>query len=208
MSRTSSRPETFSKPDTTSRTNGKQVFTTGEAARLCNLSQQTIIRCFDSGRLRGYHVPGSKTRRIPRADLIRFMRSHQMPLDALGESEMAILMVENEAETVELMRELVASLGGYVLHVAQSAYEAGVMTVQVDPQVVVMNLRMPDFDAAAACRSVRTEFTDAGATVILMANKFRVEELEAFRALGVTGFVRKPIKFEEMSMALRGAATA
>ena len=47
MSRTSSRPETFSKPDTTSRTNGKQVFTTGEAARLCNLSQQTIIRCFD-----------------------------------------------------------------------------------------------------------------------------------------------------------------
>jgi len=29
----------------------KAVYTTGEAATICNLSQQTIIRCFDSGQL-------------------------------------------------------------------------------------------------------------------------------------------------------------
>ena len=32
----------------------KQVFTTGEAARICRLSQQTIIRYFDNGRLKGF----------------------------------------------------------------------------------------------------------------------------------------------------------
>ena len=31
----------------------KTVFTTGEAAEICKVSQQTIIRCFDSGRLEG-----------------------------------------------------------------------------------------------------------------------------------------------------------
>ena len=36
----------------------KQVFTTGEAAEICKVSQQTIIRCFDSGRLKGFRVPG------------------------------------------------------------------------------------------------------------------------------------------------------
>ncbi len=45
---------------------GKQVFTTGEAAEICKVSQQTIIRCFDSGRLTGFRVPGSRFRRIPR----------------------------------------------------------------------------------------------------------------------------------------------
>lgn len=44
----------------------KSVFTTGEAAKICKVSQQTIIRCFDNGQLKGFRVPGSKFRRIPR----------------------------------------------------------------------------------------------------------------------------------------------
>ncbi|MEM9882815.1 MAG: helix-turn-helix domain-containing protein, partial [Planctomycetota bacterium] len=44
----------------------KQVYTTGEAAEVCKVSQQTIIRCFDAGRLQGFRVPGSRFRRIPR----------------------------------------------------------------------------------------------------------------------------------------------
>ena len=50
-------------------TDTKQIFTTGEAAELCNVSQQTIIRCFDQGRLDGFRVPGSRFRRIPRESL-------------------------------------------------------------------------------------------------------------------------------------------
>ena len=52
----------------------KSVFTTGEAAGICNLSQQTIIRCFDNGQLKGFRVPGSKFRRIPREMLVTFMK--------------------------------------------------------------------------------------------------------------------------------------
>ena len=37
--------------------------TTGEAAEVCRVSQQTIIRCFDAGRLKGFRVPGSRFRR-------------------------------------------------------------------------------------------------------------------------------------------------
>ena len=51
----------------------KTVFTTGEAAEICKVSQQTIIRCFDSGRLKGFRVPGSRFRRIPREALLQFM---------------------------------------------------------------------------------------------------------------------------------------
>ena len=43
----------------------KTVFTTGEAAKICKVSQQTIIRCFDNGQLKGFRVPGSRFRRIP-----------------------------------------------------------------------------------------------------------------------------------------------
>ena len=51
----------------------KTVFTTGEAAKICKVSQQTIIRCFDSGQLKGFRVPGSRFRRIPREQLYLFI---------------------------------------------------------------------------------------------------------------------------------------
>lgn len=56
----------------------KRDLTTGEAARICRVSQQTIIRCFDDGRLKGYRVPGSRFRRIPRDSLRQFMKDMGM----------------------------------------------------------------------------------------------------------------------------------
>jgi excisionase family DNA binding protein len=57
----------------------KSAYTTGEAAHICNLSQTTIIRLFDSGVLKGYRVPGSRFRRIPHEDLERFLTEHALP---------------------------------------------------------------------------------------------------------------------------------
>ena len=71
----------------------KKVFTTGEAAQVCKVSQQTIIRCFASGRLQGFRVPGSRFRRIPREELLRFMRQNRIPLDAREGASMRILVV-------------------------------------------------------------------------------------------------------------------
>jgi len=66
----------------------KDLFTTGEAAEICRLSQKTIIRCFDSGRLEGFRVPGSKLRRIPRQNLIQFMKENNIPIDNIEPGRM------------------------------------------------------------------------------------------------------------------------
>jgi excisionase family DNA binding protein len=60
-------------------------YTTGQAARICGCSQQTIIRCFDKGDIEGYRIPGSKFRRIPSKNLYRYMQENDMPLDRFSE---------------------------------------------------------------------------------------------------------------------------
>lgn len=57
----------------------RKVFTTGQAAKICKVAPRTICKWFDSGRLRGYRIPGSQDRRIPRDQLIRFLRDNGMP---------------------------------------------------------------------------------------------------------------------------------
>jgi len=58
----------------------QNTLTTGQAAKLCQVSQQTIIKCFDSGQLKGFRVPGSKYRRIPRGALVTFMQENGIPV--------------------------------------------------------------------------------------------------------------------------------
>src|SRR4051794_39733458 len=92
---------------------GKMVFTTGEAAEVCQVSQQTIIRCFDAGRLRGFRVPGSKFRRIPREELVRFMKDNAIPLDRLGSAKRRILVVDDDEQILELFVDVLARDGRF-----------------------------------------------------------------------------------------------
>jgi excisionase family DNA binding protein len=71
----------------------KSVFTTGEAAEICKVSQQTIIRCFDSGRLKGFRVPGSRFRRIPREALMQFMKDNGIPPDSIDSGKTKVLII-------------------------------------------------------------------------------------------------------------------
>ena len=55
-----------------------KVFTTGQVAKICKVAPRTVSKWFDSGRLKGYRIPGSQDRRIPREYLIRFLKEHGM----------------------------------------------------------------------------------------------------------------------------------
>jgi hypothetical protein len=67
----------------------KTVFSTLEAAKICKVSEQAIIQCFDSGRLKGYRVPDSRERRIPRECLVRFLKESGIPTEDLDSDRIA-----------------------------------------------------------------------------------------------------------------------
>ena len=84
----------------------KAVYTTGEVSRICNISQQTVIRCFDSGKLNGFRVPGSRFRRIPRESLLNFMKEHDIPFDQLDSGKRRVLVVDDDEAIVDMFTEL------------------------------------------------------------------------------------------------------
>src|SRR3954466_7950059 len=100
----------------------KTIFTTGEAADICKVSQQTIIRCFDSGRLKGFRVPGSRFRRIPRDALIAFMKDNVIPPDALGSVKSKVLGVDDDPELVELFVDVLERDGRFEVKTASTSY--------------------------------------------------------------------------------------
>ncbi|HLO40143.1 MAG TPA: helix-turn-helix domain-containing protein [Phycisphaerales bacterium] len=145
----------------------KDVFTTGEAAEICRVSQQTIIRCFDSGRLTGFRVPGSKFRRIPRDELIRFMRANNIPTEIIGGGPACrMLIVSSGIRLQEQVRAAIDADGSMRdrvdLLTATSALEAGLEIASKSPSVICIAGDVPGMDLAVATRmlSARSDRPD------------------------------------------------
>jgi excisionase family DNA binding protein len=133
--------------------NRKEVYTTGEVARICHVAPRTVSKWVDTGQLRGYRIPGSRDRRIPAENLLAFMRAHGIPESGLDEDVCRVLIVgsalSNEAA------EAMNAMGRYEVRSAANGFEAGLLAQQFHPHAIVLNATVSSEEAAAICRKVK-----------------------------------------------------
>ncbi|MFO0827297.1 MAG: response regulator [Phycisphaerales bacterium] len=185
----------------------KQVFTTGEAAEVCKVSQQTIIRCFDSGRLSGFRVPGSRFRRIPRGELIRFMRDNDIPIDALGDDRKRLLIVDDDPQIVAVVRETFRD-DRYDVRTASNGYDAGILTEQFRPDVILLDYMLPDINGSVVCERIRGNPEYAGTRIVFVSGVADESEVQRLMQRGGDAFVRKPFRADELQRTIEKLLTA
>ncbi len=177
----------------------KDLFTTGEAAEICRVSQQTIIRCFDSGRLKGFRVPGSKFRRIPRQNLIKFMRDNNIPLDNLDSGRKKVLVVDDDAEIVELISDILTRDGRFEIKTASSGYEAGMTTQMFRPDLILLDYMLPDVNGNVVCQTIRSNPEFENTRIIIVSGVIKQDEIDQLLRSGASDFVRKPFTISELT---------
>jgi excisionase family DNA binding protein len=177
----------------------KDLFTTGEAAEVCRVSQQTIIRCFDSGRLEGFRVPGSRFRRIPRQNLIKFMRENNIPVDNLESGRKKVLIVDDDAEIVELISDILSRDGRFDLRTASSGYEAGMATQQFRPDLILLDYMLPDVNGNVVCQTIRENPEFQNIRIIIVSGVVKQDEIDQLLRSGADGFIRKPFDIAELT---------
>ena len=176
----------------------KDLFTTGEAAEICRVSQQTIIRCFDAGRLEGFRVPGSKFRRIPRQSLVKFMRDNSIPLDALESGKRKILVVDDDPEIVELIVDVLTRDGKFDVKTASSGYEAGIATQRFRPDLILLDYMLPDVNGNVVCQTIRRNPEFENIKIIIVSGVVKQDEIDQLLKSGAEGFVKKPFNTTEL----------
>ncbi len=182
----------------------KDLFTTGEAARICKVSQQTIIRCFDAGKLQGFKVPGSKFRRIPRESLLKFMKENDIPLDELETGKRKVLIVDDDREIVELMVDILIRDGRFDVKAAETGYEAGVLTQQFHPELIILDYMLPDVNGNVVCRTIRSNPAFENTKIIIISGVVNQSEIEELLKSGAVDFIRKPFNITEVVERITG----
>src|SRR5438552_4130072 len=176
----------------------KTVFTTGEAAEICKVSQQTIIRCFDSGRLKGFRVPGSRFRRIPKDALLAFMKENGIPADALNNGKRRILVVDDDPEIVELFVDVLERDGRFEVKTASSGYDAGMLTQEFNPDLIILDYMLPDINGNVVCQTIRQNPAFEHVKIIIVSGVVNQEEINDLLKAGADEFVKKPFNIEKL----------
>jgi excisionase family DNA binding protein len=183
----------------------KDVLTTGEVAKICNVASRTVSKWFDAGQLEGYRIPGSKDRRIPVDKLIKFMKAHGIPLDGLMSGNTRVLIVDTDEEILTTLKKILSEKTNYEVSTAKSYFAAGFECERFRPHVMLMDLHMTDGEPHEITRFVRNCDDLQVTKVIAMSAKLTDGQAAQLTHNGFDGMLRKPFSVRQVIETIEGA---
>ena len=170
----------------------KDVLTTGQVAQICKVAPRTVTKWFDSGKLKGYRIPGGRDRRIPTRELVRFMKAHDIPTDTLEVGLMRVLVIDSDWEMAETLSRALEAKEKYEVCTANNNFDAGLIAQKFMPHVILISLMAADIDTDHICKNIRSNNDLQGVKVVAIADGLSQNEVEALVQKGYDGHVTNP----------------
>lgn len=183
----------------------KDVLTTGEVAKLCNVAPRTVSKWFDSGSLKGYRIPGSKDRRIPVGELVKFMKAHGIPMDGITSGSTRVLIVDRDEDVLGTLRRVLTEQTSYEVRTSSSGFSAGMEAERFKPHVILIDLHVGENDAANIAAMVRDSDALQMTKLIAMSGKLTDGQAQGLRGQGFDGFLKKPFQIRQVVDAIEAS---
>ncbi len=183
----------------------KDILTTGEVAKICNVAPRTVSKWFDSGQLKGYRIPGSKDRRIPLNGLIKFMKQHSIPLDGLQSGRTRVLIVDDESEIVDVLEKVLTEQANYEVRKAHGGFSAGIECEKFRPHVLLVDMHLGEVNGQQLLKMVRGSADLQMTKVIAMSGKLTDGQGNQLISSGFDGYLKKPFHVRQVIEAIEDA---
>src|SRR4029079_4060303 len=185
----------------------KKVFTTGQVAKICKVAPRTVSKWFDSGRLRGYRIPGSQDRRIPRDQLIKFLKEHGMPLGELEEEGLhKVLIIGADKLFIDRLKELTSEDDSFKHEIANSGFEAGIMAESFHPDTIVIDLSLGRSEALQIAANLRKDRQYETTMIVALAREDEADPDSLKAAHSFNEAFKKPFDIALLAERIRSLA--
>ena len=108
-----------------------------------------------------------------------------------------ILVVEDNEKNMKLFRDVLGATGYRTLE-ATTGGEAVEMATVHAPDLVLMDIQMPDFDGVEALRRLRADARTASLRVLAVTAQAMQGDREQFLAAGFDGYLSKPVNIADL----------
>lgn len=175
----------------------RKFYTTHQVAQLLGVSIPTVCNWCDSGHLRAHRTPGGH-RRIARRELQGFIDRRGLEV-SLGPSNQRprILIVDDERDFSEMLRDYL-HIKEFDVEIAESGFQAGMTVAKFQPDLILMDIMMPEMNGFEVHRVLRSEPQTRDIPVIA-CTAYRDADVDA-RVVRerFEGFIEKPIKMSQL----------
>jgi CheY-like chemotaxis protein len=103
-----------------------------------------------------------------------------------------ILIVDDDPMIRKLIATTLEDVSGYQLQEASNGAEAVARAVEGKPEIVFLDVDMPQVDGIEACRRLRSDPTTAGATIVMLTGDSGPTAERGALAAGADLFLTKP----------------
>ena len=132
--------------------------------------------------------------------LDQMWRGHSVDDDERVASELVLIVDDNE-KNAKLARDVLRVAGLRTLE-AGSGGEALALAFEHQPDVILMDIRLPDMDGTDAARRLKDDARTADIPVVALTSL--TTNGESFREAGFDGYLEKPISVAEFPEQVRG----
>jgi excisionase family DNA binding protein len=167
--------------------------TLGQAAKYLGVAQSTIRKWSDQGRVPAFYTPGGH-RRYRRRDLDIFL-DRSGP--GGGQGGPLVLIVDDDERVREYVR-VNLEMEGYSVREAGNAEEGLRVLDEVSPDLVLLDVMMPEVDGWEMLRRVQERHGVGAIPVVMFSGKVDEGAAEQAQARGAQGFLGKPFDPQQL----------
>jgi two-component system, cell cycle response regulator DivK len=122
-------------------------------------------------------------------------------------SDVRVLIVDDNERNRRLARDVLRHAGLETLEAGDGGTAIAAATAEL-PDVILMDIRLPDMDGVAAVEVLRADSVTAGIPVVALTSFAMKGDRERFLAAGFDGYIEKPISVREFPDQVRGYGPA
>jgi excisionase family DNA binding protein len=181
-------------------------YTTHQVAKFLSVSIPTVVNWINSGLLSAHRTPGGH-RRISRNDIVSFARAYEYPITADllsdGASARRVLVVDDENDFSEIVSDYLTIKGGFEVRTAGSGFEAGLVVARFHPDLIILDIMMPDMDGFEVASMLRADPEMRHVPIIACTAYNDRETDRRVEMMGFDDYIQKPLKLDQLLEMIR-----
>jgi len=175
----------------------REVFSTYQVARICNVHHTTVINWVKEGKLDAYTTPGGH-RRIKKESILAFAEKFGIPVSGeIMREKKKVLIVDDDVEMLEEMKEALSG-DHFDLDFASDGFEAGMCVFRDKPDLIILDFKMPGLDGFEVCDILHRDEETANIPIIAVTVLRSDDAVKRIKECGVKEYMPKPVDIEKL----------
>lgn len=126
------------------------------------------------------------------------MKENGIPTDALESGKREVLLVDDDTDLIEVLEGALQADGRFEVRVAQNGFDAGMMVKEYRPDLIVLDVMLPDINGREVCQRVRSDNQLEDVKIICISGMVEADKIDELKAAGADDFLQKPFEVEEL----------